>query len=64
MGIFTGLKPQKRIPFHLTQDKDLSLKHEQQEVKSVLEEQDFYQLVRQSSENTLCVSCFLSGAVE
>ncbi|NXR11929.1 MYBPP protein, partial [Semnornis frantzii] len=39
-----GLKPPKRIPFHLTQDKGLFLKHQQQELKSVLEERDFYQL--------------------
>ncbi|NXP73838.1 MYBPP protein, partial [Ramphastos sulfuratus] len=39
-----GLKPPKRIPFHLTQDKGLFLKRQQQELKSVLEERDFYQL--------------------
>ncbi|NXF86423.1 MYBPP protein, partial [Eubucco bourcierii] len=39
-----GLKPPKRIPFHLTQDKGLFLKHQQQKLKSVLEERDFYQL--------------------
>ncbi|NXN17820.1 MYBPP protein, partial [Indicator maculatus] len=35
-----GLKLPKRIPFHLTQDKSLFLKHQQQEQKSVLEELD------------------------
>ncbi|NXL34884.1 MYBPP protein, partial [Glaucidium brasilianum] len=38
----TGLKPPKRIPFHLTWDKSLFLKHRRQELKSVLEELDFY----------------------
>ncbi|XP_065549958.1 MYCBP-associated protein isoform X2 [Lathamus discolor] len=38
----TGLKPLKRIPFHLTWDKSLFLKHRRQELKSVLEELDFY----------------------
>ncbi|XP_054249752.1 MYCBP-associated protein [Indicator indicator] len=39
-----GLKLPKRIPFHLTQDKSLFLKHQQQEQKSVLEELDPCQL--------------------
>ncbi|XP_054026500.1 MYCBP-associated protein [Dryobates pubescens] len=39
-----GLKPPKRIPLHLTQDKSLYLNHQQQEGKSVLEELDFCQL--------------------
>ncbi|KAF1517592.1 MYCBP-associated protein, partial [Eudyptes sclateri] len=38
----TGLKPPKKIPFHLTWDKSLFLKHRLQELKSVLEELDFY----------------------
>ncbi|KFP15117.1 MYCBP-associated protein, partial [Egretta garzetta] len=38
----TGLKPPKRIPFHLTWDKSLFLKHRRQELKSVLEELGFY----------------------
>ncbi|NXW01912.1 MYBPP protein, partial [Fregetta grallaria] len=38
----TGLKPPKRIPFHLTWDKSLFLKHQWQELKSILEEQNFY----------------------
>ncbi|XP_009980067.1 PREDICTED: LOW QUALITY PROTEIN: MYCBP-associated protein, partial [Tauraco erythrolophus] len=38
----TSLKPPKRIPFHLTWDKSLFLKHRRQELKSVLEELDFY----------------------
>ncbi|KAM9639077.1 MYCBP-associated protein isoform 1-T1 [Morphnus guianensis] len=38
----TGVKPPKRIPFHLTWDKSLFLKHRRQELKSVLEELDFY----------------------
>ncbi|XP_009322078.1 PREDICTED: MYCBP-associated protein [Pygoscelis adeliae] len=38
----TGLKPPKKIPFHLTRDKSLFLKHRLQELKSVLEELDFY----------------------
>ncbi|XP_050764529.1 MYCBP-associated protein [Gymnogyps californianus] len=38
----TGLKPPKKIPFHLTWDKSLFLKHRRQELKSVLEELDFY----------------------
>ncbi|KAM9258290.1 LOW QUALITY PROTEIN: MYCBP-associated protein [Cariama cristata] len=38
----TGLKPPKRIPFHLTWDKSLFLKHRRQELKSILEELDFY----------------------
>ncbi|XP_074967647.1 MYCBP-associated protein isoform X4 [Phalacrocorax aristotelis] len=38
----TGLKPPKRIPFHLTWDKSLFLKHRREELKSVLEEIDFY----------------------
>ncbi|NWS45895.1 MYBPP protein, partial [Probosciger aterrimus] len=37
-----GLKPPKRIPFHLTWDKSLFLKHRRQELKSILEELDFY----------------------
>ncbi|KFQ69756.1 MYCBP-associated protein, partial [Phaethon lepturus] len=37
----TGLKPPKRIPFHLTWDKSLFLKHRRQELKSVLEELNF-----------------------
>ncbi|XP_074463995.1 radical S-adenosyl methionine domain-containing protein 1, mitochondrial isoform X4 [Larus michahellis] len=37
-----GLKPPKRIPFHLTWHKSLFLKERQQELKSVLEELDFY----------------------
>ncbi|NXW36728.1 MYBPP protein, partial [Phaetusa simplex] len=37
----TGLKPPKRIPFHLTWHKSLFLKERQQELKSVLEELDF-----------------------
>ncbi|KAM6050963.1 MYCBP-associated protein [Chlamydotis macqueenii] len=39
----TGLKPPKRISSHLTWDKSLFLKHRRQELKSVLEELDFYQ---------------------
>uniref|UniRef100_A0A663DW70 MYCBP associated protein n=1 Tax=Aquila chrysaetos chrysaetos TaxID=223781 RepID=A0A663DW70_AQUCH len=42
----TGVKPPKRIPFHLTWDKSLFLKHRRQELKSVLEELDFYKPVR------------------
>ncbi|NXW89989.1 MYBPP protein, partial [Alopecoenas beccarii] len=38
----TSLKPPKRIPFYLTWDKSPFLKHRQQELKSVLEELDFY----------------------
>ncbi|XP_061233152.1 MYCBP-associated protein [Neopsephotus bourkii] len=38
----TGLKPPKKIPFHLTWDKSLFLKHRRQELKSVLKELDFY----------------------
>ncbi|XP_064323490.1 MYCBP-associated protein [Phalacrocorax carbo] len=38
----TGLKPPRRMPFHLTWDKSLFLKHRRQELKSVLEEIDFY----------------------
>ncbi|NXN56979.1 MYBPP protein, partial [Rynchops niger] len=38
----TGLKPPKRIPFHLTWHKSLFVKERQQELKSVLEELDFY----------------------
>ncbi|KAM6345269.1 MYCBP-associated protein [Alca torda] len=38
----TGLKPPKRIPFHLTWHKSLFLKERRQELKSVLEELDFY----------------------
>ncbi|NXT22609.1 MYBPP protein, partial [Syrrhaptes paradoxus] len=38
----TGLKPPKRIPFQLTWDKSLFLKHRRQELKSVLQELDFY----------------------
>ncbi|NXD76796.1 MYBPP protein, partial [Halcyon senegalensis] len=38
----TGLKPPKRIPFHLTWDKSLFLKRRRQELKSILEELDFY----------------------
>ncbi|NWS76758.1 MYBPP protein, partial [Crotophaga sulcirostris] len=38
----TGLKPPKKNPFHLTWDKSLFLKHPWQELKSILEEQDFY----------------------
>ncbi|NXH76365.1 MYBPP protein, partial [Hydrobates tethys] len=38
----TGLKPPKRIPFHLTWDKSLFLKHRRQELKSILEELNFY----------------------
>uniref|UniRef100_A0A8C8E8A0 MYCBP associated protein n=1 Tax=Otus sunia TaxID=257818 RepID=A0A8C8E8A0_9STRI len=42
----TGLKPPKKIPFHLTWDESLFLKHRRQELKSVLEELDFYKPVR------------------
>ncbi|XP_042658723.1 MYCBP-associated protein isoform X3 [Tyto alba] len=38
----TGLKPPKRIPFRITWDKSLFLKRRRQELKSVLEELDFY----------------------
>ncbi|XP_065504062.1 MYCBP-associated protein [Caloenas nicobarica] len=38
----TNLKPPKRIAFHLTWDKSPFLKHRQEELKSVLEELDFY----------------------
>ncbi|XP_065591601.1 MYCBP-associated protein [Cyrtonyx montezumae] len=38
----TGVKPPKTIPFRLTWDKSLFLKHRRQELKSVLEELDFY----------------------
>ncbi|XP_061867157.1 MYCBP-associated protein [Colius striatus] len=38
----TSLKPPKRIPAHQTWDKSLFLKHRQQQLKSVLEELDFY----------------------
>ncbi|XP_033923373.1 MYCBP-associated protein isoform X1 [Melopsittacus undulatus] len=38
----TGLKPPKRIPFHLTWDESLFLKQRRQELKSILEELDFY----------------------
>ncbi|NXV85921.1 MYBPP protein, partial [Calonectris borealis] len=37
-----GLKPPKRIPFHLTWDKSLFLKRRRQELKSILEELNFY----------------------
>eukprot|EP00076_Gallus_gallus_P027619 XP_015150978.1 radical S-adenosyl methionine domain-containing protein 1, mitochondrial isoform X5 [Gallus gallus] len=39
----TGVKPPKRSPFHLTWDKSLFLKQRRQELKSILEELDFYQ---------------------
>ncbi|NXE29079.1 MYBPP protein, partial [Ardeotis kori] len=39
----TDLKPPKRISSRLTWDKSLFLKHRRQELKSVLEELDFYQ---------------------
>ncbi|NXU27088.1 MYBPP protein, partial [Thalassarche chlororhynchos] len=38
----TGLKPPKRVPFHVTWDKSLFLKHRRQELKSILEELNFY----------------------
>ncbi|NWU91495.1 MYBPP protein, partial [Upupa epops] len=38
----TSLKLPKRIPFHLTWDKSVFLKHRRQELKSVLEELEFY----------------------
>ncbi|NXK21661.1 MYBPP protein, partial [Arenaria interpres] len=38
----TGLKPPKRIPFHLTWHKSLFLKERRQDLKSILEELDFY----------------------
>uniref|UniRef100_A0A8B9SM03 MYCBP associated protein n=1 Tax=Anas platyrhynchos TaxID=8839 RepID=A0A8B9SM03_ANAPL len=38
----TGKGPPKRIPFRLTWDKSLFLKRRRQELKSVLEELDFY----------------------
>ncbi|NXY88623.1 MYBPP protein, partial [Alcedo cyanopectus] len=38
----TDLKPPKRIPYHLTWDKSLFLKQRRQELKSILEEIDFY----------------------
>ncbi|NXT16644.1 MYBPP protein, partial [Prunella fulvescens] len=38
----TGLKPPKKIPCHLNWDKSLFLKHRRQELKSLLEELDFY----------------------
>lgn len=46
MGISTGLKPPKRIPFHLTWHKSLFLKERQNELKPILEELDFYKPVR------------------
>ncbi|NXT31908.1 MYBPP protein, partial [Pelecanoides urinatrix] len=38
----TGVKPPKRIPFHLTWDKSIFLRHRRQELKSILEELNFY----------------------
>ncbi|KFV91336.1 MYCBP-associated protein, partial [Eurypyga helias] len=38
----TGLKPPKRMPFHLTWVKSLFLKHRRQELKSILEELNFH----------------------
>ncbi|NXF05766.1 MYBPP protein, partial [Smithornis capensis] len=38
----TALKPPKKIPYHLTWDKSLFLKHRRQELKAVLEELGFY----------------------
>uniref|UniRef100_A0A8C9G4R1 MYCBP associated protein n=1 Tax=Pavo cristatus TaxID=9049 RepID=A0A8C9G4R1_PAVCR len=38
----TGKEPPKRIPSHLTWDKSLFLKQRRQELKSILEELDFY----------------------
>ncbi|XP_038012741.1 MYCBP-associated protein isoform X2 [Motacilla alba alba] len=38
----TGVKPPKKIPCHLNWDKSLFLKHQQQELKSLLEELGFY----------------------
>ncbi|PKU32046.1 hypothetical protein llap_17649 [Limosa lapponica baueri] len=38
----TGLKPPKRIPFHLTWHKSLFLKERRQDLKFILEELDFY----------------------
>ncbi|XP_042720937.1 MYCBP-associated protein [Lagopus leucura] len=38
----TGVKPPQRIPFRLTWDKSLFLKQRRQELKSILEELDFY----------------------
>ncbi|XP_025954935.2 MYCBP-associated protein isoform X2 [Dromaius novaehollandiae] len=39
----TSLKPPKKAPFRLTWDKSLFLKHRRQELKSILEELDFYE---------------------
>ncbi|KGL86125.1 MYCBP-associated protein, partial [Charadrius vociferus] len=38
----TGLKPPKRIPFHLTWHESLFVKERRHELKSILEELDFY----------------------
>ncbi|XP_041265279.1 MYCBP-associated protein isoform X3 [Onychostruthus taczanowskii] len=38
----TGLKPPKKIPYHVNWDKSLFLKHRRQELKSLLEELGFY----------------------
>ncbi|NXM72395.1 MYBPP protein, partial [Serilophus lunatus] len=38
----TALKPSKKIPYHLTWDKSLFLKHRWQELRSVLEELGFH----------------------
>lgn len=62
VGISPGLKPPKSIPFRLTWDKSLFLKHRRQALKSVLEELDFHKPVRlEERGHSLCL---LSGAVE
>jgi len=55
VGVPTGVKPPKRSPFHLTWDKSLFLKQRRQELKSILEELDFYQPVRLRSEDILYI---------
>uniref|UniRef100_A0A8C6YVS3 Radical S-adenosyl methionine domain containing 1 n=1 Tax=Nothoprocta perdicaria TaxID=30464 RepID=A0A8C6YVS3_NOTPE len=52
----TGLKSPKKAAFRLTWDKSLFLKHRRQELKSILEELDFYEPVRQE-EQTCCLYC-------
>lgn len=60
MGIFTGLKPPKRIPCHLNWDKSLFLKHRRQELKSLLKDLGFHKPVRPEEQGHSL--CLLSGA--
>lgn len=55
VGVHTGVKPPKGIPFRLTWDKSPFLKQRRQELKSILEELDFYKPVSLRSENILYV---------